>query len=102
MATETFYELAARQNPQVECLEANPDIFFADEHDEDEQYGKSEQAIAVTICNRCPIKRQCADYAMRTNQEHGVWGGMLPVQRRVYMAKRASGIKERERQFGKK
>lgn len=26
-------------------------------------------------CNRCPLKQQCLDMALRTGERFGVWGG---------------------------
>jgi WhiB family redox-sensing transcriptional regulator len=80
---DEFTRLVAETSP--ECTEANPDYWFADEHDEDEKYGKSEQAIAAGICKRCPIKHPCLQYALTTNQTHGIWGGLLPAQRHSYL-----------------
>lgn len=31
---------------------------------------------AKKICKRCPVKVQCADYALEINVKHGIWGGM--------------------------
>jgi hypothetical protein len=62
----------------------NPDYWFADPLDEDERGGKSEQAIAVSACERCPIKRPCAQFAMDNEIEYGVYGGMVPHQRLAY------------------
>ncbi len=35
---------------------------------------------AVRICNRCPIRRACLDWAV-TNDEQGIWGGTTDRQR---------------------
>lgn len=70
-----------------ECTEATADLWFADPNDEEEKYGKSEQAIAVGICKRCPIKAECFDHAIANGIEHGIWGGALPQQRQAYWSK---------------
>ncbi len=36
---------------------------------------------AVAICERCPVEEVCLDYAIVTNQKHGVWGGKTRSQR---------------------
>lgn len=37
---------------------------------------------ALNICHhKCPVLLECQQYALRTEQEHGVWGGMTPEQR---------------------
>lgn len=70
-----------------ECTEMNPGYFFADELDEDEPYGRSEQVIAVSACKRCPIKNECFANAINNNETHGVWGGSAPNQRQAYWKK---------------
>lgn len=80
MLPKTFHERLAEQSTPPECTELPPEYYFADELDEDEPYGRSERAIAVTACRRCPIRRECAEYAITTNQRFGVWGGLVPAQ----------------------
>jgi len=65
----------------------NPDYWFADEHDEEETFGRSERAIAVTVCNRCPFKLECFTYAVENEILDGVWGGAVPQQRIAYREK---------------
>lgn len=31
---------------------------------------------AKQICQTCPVQQQCLDYARRTQQNHGIWGGV--------------------------
>lgn len=65
----------------------NPDYFFADENDDEEKFGRSERAIAVAACNRCPLKLDCFQYAVHNEILEGVWGGSVPQQRIAYLAK---------------
>lgn len=30
---------------------------------------------AKAVCATCPVKSECLDFAITTNQEYGVWGG---------------------------
>ena len=39
---------------------------------------------AKLICGRCSVRSECLDFAIRTNQEHGIWGGMNTRERREY------------------
>jgi len=41
---------------------------------------------AKVICMECPVQKQCLDYAMRTNQENGIWG-MLSEPDRIKLRK---------------
>lgn len=33
------------------------------------------------ICHICPVRLCCLDHAIRTGEEHGIWGGLTPQQR---------------------
>lgn len=52
--------------------------------------GESQSAIADAkkICNNCPIRIECATWAIRT-QEFGIWGSLTPEERK----KKAKGKK---------
>lgn len=55
------------------CIGKDPEIFD----------GETDQAVsqAKKICNTCPIRNQCANWAIRT-QEFGVWGSLTPDERK--------------------
>jgi WhiB family redox-sensing transcriptional regulator len=38
---------------------------------------------AKQLCARCPVKIDCLEFALQTNQEYGVWGGMSEEERRM-------------------
>ncbi|MFH9610468.1 WhiB family transcriptional regulator [Streptomyces sp. NPDC017448] len=59
-------------------LSPTPNVFFPS--------GETGPWVAVidkakSICARCPVKPQCADWALDTRQADGIWGG-LTVQER--------------------
>lgn len=74
-----------------ECTEANADYWYADPDDEDEKFGKSEQAIAKGICNRCPLKHSCLQTALESDERFGIWGGLLPREREAYKQRMKQG-----------
>lgn len=56
------------------------DLFYAEESDGDTTAVVAE---AKNICNNyCPVKKECLDFAMATNEQFGVWGGTSPKDRR--------------------
>lgn len=47
--------------------------------------GDAERQIlsAKRVCAQCSVSLQCLEYALRTNQEYGVWGGMDEEERKM-------------------
>jgi len=60
------------------CLSADPEIFFPVSGT-----GASAPQIAQArrICGRCPVRRECLDFAMSSGEMHGIWGGTNPEDR---------------------
>ena len=42
---------------------------------------------AISICGLCPVRQNCLDYAITTEQKHGIWGG-LNFEKRYPRAKK--------------
>ena len=74
------------------CLAADPDLFFpiATGTVAAAQIGQAQR-----ICARCPVRQECFDFAVRSGETHGVWGGTTPEERirvrrqRTRLARRA-------------
>jgi WhiB family transcriptional regulator, redox-sensing transcriptional regulator len=47
----------------------------------DRKRGDVAAAEARKICLRCPVRLDCARWAMDAGEDHGVWGGASPRQR---------------------
>jgi WhiB family redox-sensing transcriptional regulator len=58
------------------CAQVDPELFFPAKGD---SYTAREARI---ICLRCPVQKQCLEYALRHNEQFGVWGGMTERERR--------------------
>ena len=43
-------------------------------------------ATAKAICRRCPVIRECLEYALRVREPYGVWGGRSEDERAVLLA----------------
>lgn len=56
------------------CAQTDPEAFFPER-------GKV-PAEAKRICQSCPVRADCLDYALRTGQRFGVWGGLSERERR--------------------
>lgn len=61
------------------CRDTDPELFFP--------IGTTGQALlqisrAKEVCCECPVKFECLDFAMETNQDTGIWGGTSEEERR--------------------
>jgi WhiB family redox-sensing transcriptional regulator len=65
---------AATWRDEAACATTDPDAFFS----------KNSHDIprVQAICARCPVRIQCAQFAIRTGQNWGVWGGMTQTELR--------------------
>lgn len=62
------------------CLDQDPELFFP--------IGSSGPALAQAerakqVCNTCEVMETCLSWALETNQDAGVWGGMAEDERRA-------------------
>ena len=37
---------------------------------------------AKAVCDQCPVKAPCLQFALETNQDSGIWGGTSEEERR--------------------
>ena len=44
---------------------------------------------AKRICALCPVQKPCLEFAIETNQQHGIWAGMTARERQAFEDKRA-------------
>lgn len=75
---------------QGACLTADPELFFPLSSAGPSLYQLAE---AKKFCGRCPVRSECLDFALSTQQVHGVWGGTSEQERRQLLAARASGLR---------
>lgn len=56
------------------CAGIAPDLFFP---------GQGEDAAAAkAVCESCPVRTECLDYALDNAEKHGIWGGKSERERR--------------------
>ncbi|MGW1346732.1 WhiB family transcriptional regulator [Kribbella sp. NPDC002412] len=61
------------------CRSEDPELFFP--------IGTTGPAVqqveaARKVCRRCEVIDSCLDWALRTGQDAGVWGGLSELERR--------------------
>ncbi|MEE9414015.1 MAG: WhiB family transcriptional regulator [Acidimicrobiales bacterium] len=73
------------------CSDTDPELFFP--------IGTTGMAIdqiesAKEVCTSCRVQDACLTFALKTNQDSGVWGGLSEEERRIRRraAKRAKAV----------
>jgi WhiB family redox-sensing transcriptional regulator len=67
-------------DPAKACADVNPEVFFPSAHG---LSAKLAIGRAKAICRRCPLREECAEWAIATEQGYGVFGGTTPNERAV-------------------
>ncbi len=62
------------------CRNEDPDLFFP--------IGSTGPAVeqadqAKQICMTCSVREECLEYALASNQDAGIWGGLTEDERRT-------------------
>jgi len=88
----TIKEITMDWRDKSACLTVDPELFFP--------VGNTGPALdqidkAKQVCAQCPVVENCLQYAIESNQDSGVWGGLSEderraLKRRAARARRAS------------
>lgn len=75
---EAFIKLqeAKEEAGQISC-EQFPDAWFPDLGSN----ASVETRWAKQMCNECPIRQQCLEYAIVADEQYGIWGGLTATER---------------------
>lgn len=55
------------------CIDQPPNFFFPE--------SAQSNLPAKRICEMCAVRLDCLDYAIKTNQQFGIWGGTVEKER---------------------
>ena len=71
---------------QALCRDTDPELFFP--------IGTTGFALlqlekARQVCGECQVRAECLEFALDTNQDSGIWGGLSEEERRVIRRQRA-------------
>ena len=59
------------------CMVSDPDAWFPAF-----AKGRSSEIVNVKkLCARCPVRKQCLEYALANPDLQGIWGGLGPAER---------------------
>lgn len=69
------------------CRDTDPELFFP--------VGTTGSALlqidkARQVCGECDVRAECLDFAIETNQDSGIWGGLSEEERRIIRRRRAA------------
>lgn len=78
------------------CLALPPqkaNKFFGNDEMESPAERREREEEAKAICRECCVRMECLDYAIATNEQYGIWGGLneseLKAEKRARNARRA-------------
>ena len=72
---------------QALCSGTDPELFFP--------VGTTGNALlsidrAKQVCSQCEVTSECLEFALETNQDSGIWGGLSEEERRQIRRQRAA------------
>lgn len=89
---------AVRQTEWVDeavCYAQPSDIFYpGDPHGGQPSDRPEDYRVAKSLCDRCPVRRPCLEYALATGEKWGMWGGLMPSERVSEKRRRARGSRQ--------
>lgn len=88
MLSEPFWRASAQ------CRRDNAVHFFAPAHFERKDEKDAREGAARALCEICPVKVECLDYALAVEEPHGIWGGMNEFERRRVLRQRAAELEQ--------
>lgn len=62
------------------CASSDPDLFFP-------TYGQASTA-AKRLCQECPVRSECLEYALEAPEKSGIWGGLDEAERKSLARRR--------------
>ncbi len=75
---------------QASCVDVETDLFFPVGFT---PAAVSQEELARKICADCPVQTACLEFALRTHQDYGVWGGYNEEERRVIRRQRRAAAR---------
>jgi WhiB family redox-sensing transcriptional regulator len=71
------------------CRGEDSSLYFAPGYFEKRAEKNAREAKAKRICAGCEVREDCLAYALKIQEEHGVWGGLNEQERRTALRNRA-------------
>ncbi len=74
---------------RASCRGPQATIFFPPSHFERKDEKEARENRAKAICQSCPVRKPCLEYALGIREPHGIWGGLNEAERKQLLARRA-------------
>ncbi len=82
MVVRTSEDLTRSWQDDAACRGADTSLFFAPNYFEKRGQKLARESQAKVICAGCPVREPCLEYALRSRDPHGIWGGLNELERR--------------------
>jgi WhiB family transcriptional regulator, redox-sensing transcriptional regulator len=80
---QEFVSIGTEWQEHAACRGPHARYFYPPSHFERKETRLDRERRAKAICATCPVKATCLDYALKTRESHGLWGGLNEYERRV-------------------
>lgn len=77
MKIEELNEIVADVG-ETPCMSA-PDMFFPEKSEK----GRQQIKDAKKLCGMCPMRVECAEFAISNRERYGIWGGLTWNERKA-------------------
>jgi WhiB family redox-sensing transcriptional regulator len=83
MMTEPWWWMPPEWMASASCAGTDPELFFPEDADDGgNPHNVARAHAAIKVCRRCPVRRDCLEYALANGEWHyGIWGGLTPKKR---------------------
>jgi WhiB family transcriptional regulator, redox-sensing transcriptional regulator len=68
---------------QAACVPYPAVLFFGLDDSESPGERRERETRAKRICATCSVRGECLDYALRTREAYGIWGGLTELERKA-------------------
>lgn len=72
---------------RASCRGPQAAIFFPPSHFERKEDKEARERRAKAICQSCPVRKPCLEYALTIKEPHGIWGGLNETERKPLLGK---------------
>ena len=73
--------------PIALCRGNHSHLFFPPSATERKDERERRESRAKSICNICPVRGQCLEYALAIREPYGIWGGLTEAERRILLTR---------------